>query len=274
MTRQAPTPPPTTPPSGEPVILVTNDDGIHAPGLHALADALQPLGEVWILAPDGDRSAVSHSFTMNRPLRVKTVAPRTVILDGTPADCVLFAMHGYLERKPSLVVSGINNGSNMGADTIYSGTVAAAREAHLCGGLGIGVSLERYFERGAEAYDFSAAAQVARLLAERVLANGLPQQTFLNVNVPHVPWDELRGVEITRLGQRVYRDVIVKREDPNGNPYYWVGGEPPTWVPEEGTDFQAVQEDKVSITPLGQDRTRHDAIRELDDWKLKLNSKE
>lgn len=259
------------PGNGErPTILVTNDDGIHSPGLHALAEAVAPLGDVWILAPDRERSAISHSFTMNHPLRARTIAPQTIILDGTPADCVMFSLRGFLDKPPQLVLAGINRGPNLGEDTIYSGTVAAAHEAYLCGACGVGISLEHPTTRGADDYDFASAARFAATLAGIILDRGLPQGTFLNVNIPHLPWEELQGVAITRLGQRVYHDVIVQRTDPQGNDYFWIGGNPPTWVQAEGTDFHALEEKKISVTPLGQDLTQHHAIPELDRWSLTL----
>ncbi len=253
-----------------PIILVTNDDGIHSPGLQALAEAVSDLGDLWVLAPDRERSGVSHSFTINHPIRAKKIAPQTIIIDGTPADCVMFAMRGFLEKQPDIVLSGINCGPNLGEDTIYSGTVAAAREAFLCGAWGIGFSVEHYAARGADTFDFTATARAARLITKAIIDRGLPEGSFLNINVPHIPWEELQGIAITRLGQRVYHDVIARRVDPQGNEYYWIGGDPPTWVPAEGTDFHAIGENKISITPLGKDFTQHNAIDELDRWELNL----
>ena len=271
MSRITPKPRPAPPSKDRPVILVTNDDGIHSPGLYALAEAAAPLGDVWIMAPDRERSAVSHSFTMNHPLRARTIAPQTIILDGTPADCVMFSLRGFLEKPPQLVLAGINRGPNLGEDTIYSGTVAAAHEAYLCGACGVGISLEHFSARGGVEYDFNPAARFAGMLAKRILERGLPEGTFLNVNVPHIPWEEIQGVAITRLGQRVYHDVIVQRTDPQGNDYFWIGGNPPTWVKAEDTDFHALEERKISVTPLGQDLTQHHAIPELDRWSLSLD---
>jgi len=254
-----------------PCILVTNDDGIHSPGLHALADELRTVADVFIIAPDREQSAVSHSFTMTRPLRATRMNETTTIIDGTPADCVMFGTKGFLERLPELLMAGINRGANLGHDTIYSGTVAAAHEGHLSGLPSVAISLVApETEQGNQEFDFRAAARFGRLLACEILSRGLPPGVFLNVNVPHVPWEKLRGVAITRLGERRYHDKLIKRTDPMGQEYYWIGGDAPTWVKAEGTDFHALEENKISITPLGQDMTQFHAIPELDRWELSL----
>ncbi len=256
---------------GTPCILVTNDDGIHSEGLHKVAETLREIGEVYIIAPDRNQSAVSHSFTMTRPLRATQLDEWTTTIDGTPADCVMFGTKGYLKRSPDLVVSGINQGPNLGHDTIYSGTVAAAHEGHLSNVPSIAVSLNYPgAEYGAEGFDFEASRRVAGMLARTVLERGLPPGVFLNVNVPHVPWEQLQGVAITRLGERQYHDRLIKRTDPLGRDYYWIGGDPPTWVKAEGTDFHALEENKVSVTPLGKDMTQLTAIPELDRWGLTI----
>ncbi|MFH1738065.1 MAG: 5'/3'-nucleotidase SurE [bacterium] len=254
-----------------PCILVTNDDGIHSPGLHALAEQLRAIADVYIIAPDREQSAVSHSFTMTRPLRATRVDERTTIIDGTPADCVMFGTKGFLERVPDLLVAGVNRGPNLGHDTIYSGTVAAAHEGHLSGlaSVAISVNYPNQDYRGQD-FDFAAAARFGRLLAGEILERGMPSGVFLNVNVPHIPWEEMQGVAITRLGERQYHDRLIKRVDPFGRDYYWIGGDPPTWVKAEGTDFHALEENKISITPLGQDMTQFHAIPELDRWELSL----
>lgn len=256
----------------KPCILVTNDDGIHSRGLHALAEEIRKIGDVYIIAPDREQSAVSHSFTMSRPLRATQVDEWTTVIDGTPADCVMFGTKGYLPRLPDLLMAGINKGPNLGHDTIYSGTVAAAHEGHLSGLPSVAVSLyypDQEYRTGE--FNFSAAARFSRILAEEILKRGLPTGVFLNVNVPHVPWEEIRGVAITRLGERLYRDRLIKRVDPFGREYYWIGGDPPTWIKAEGTDFHALEENKISITPLGQDMTQFHAIPELDRWGLSIS---
>ena len=248
-------------------ILVTNDDGIHSPGIHMLAEALSELGEVHIVCPDRERSAVSHSFTMHSPLRIRKVRDRVVILDGTPTDCVMFAILGYFEGKPDLVVSGINNGPNLGDDVIYSGTVAAAHEGKIMGIPSFALSLNCRFSDDSDpaARRLDTAGRFALYLARHVLTHGLPPSTFLNVNVPNLPWDQLRGVRVTKLGQRVYNDSIIWRKDPHGKDYFWIGGEEPSWVPESGTDFEALERNLVSITPLGQSLTHFTTMHDLGD---------
>lgn len=253
----------------KPRILVTNDDGIHSPGLIALADTLRQIGEVFIIAPDRERSAVSHSFTMNHPIRVQQLDSHVYIIDGTPADCVMFGTRGFLPEKPDLVASGINRGPNLGIDTVYSGTVAAAHEGHLCGVASFAISMD--IPRDGTTYHFESGARFASILARKILENKMPDGSFLNVNVPNIPWEQIKGIAVTRLGQRIYRDTIIKRVDPQGKEYYWIGGESPTWVKSEGTDFHALEEDKISVTPLGQDFTQFHAIPELDLWNMELN---
>jgi len=252
-----------------PLILVTNDDGIHSPGIVALAEALKDMGELWIIAPDRERSAVSHSFTINHPIRAHQLEERTYIIDGTPADCVMFGTRGFLETPPDLVASGINRGPNLGIDTVYSGTVAAAHEGHLCGVPSFAVSMN--VPKEGEDFRFDTGARFVKILARAILSRHMPDGAFLNVNVPNLPWEQLKGVAITRLGQRIYRDRIIRRVDPQGKEYYWIGGETPTWVKAEGTDFHALEEDKISVTPLGQDFTQFHAITELDKWNLSLH---
>ncbi|HOJ62095.1 MAG TPA: 5'/3'-nucleotidase SurE [bacterium] len=253
-----------------PRILVTNDDGIHSPGLTALADAMREVGDVCIIAPDRERSAVSHSFTINHPIRAQSLGHEVYIIDGTPADCVMFGTRGFLDYPLDLVASGINRGPNLGIDTVYSGTVAAAHEGHLCNVPSFAISMD--VPRDGYTYHFETGARFAKILARAILSRTMPDGAFLNVNVPNIPWEQLQGVAITRLGQRIYRDKIVRRVDPQGKEYYWIGGEAPTWVKSEGTDFHALEQDKISVTPLGQDFTQFHAIPELDRWNLSLNS--
>lgn len=253
----------------KPKILVTNDDGILSPGIKILIEHLNEIGEVWTIAPDRNRSAVSHSFTMHHPIRVQQLDERTFTMDGTPADCVMFGTRGFLDHKPDLVVSGINKGPNLGIDTVYSGTVAGAHEGHLAGYKAFAISMDYPREQEREFY-FESGAKFACILAKQLLSNHMPDGSFLNVNLPNLPYKKIKGVSITRLGQRVYHDRIIKRQDPHGGDYYWIGGDPPSWVQAEGTDFHALEEDKISITPLGQDFTQFHAIPELDKWNIGL----
>ena len=251
-------------------ILVTNDDGVNAPGLLALAHEMRSLGKVTVLAPDHNWSASGHVKTMHRPLRVKEtlLADGTTALatDGAPSDCVALAMLGLLTEKIDMVLSGINPNANIGHDVTYSGTVTAAMEAAIWGLVGIAVSLNAP-EDHSDYLDFSSAARVARRVAEMVQLNGLPKETLLNVNVPYAPYDEIKGYKITRQGLRVYHDSLVHRLDPRGRPYYWIGGEAPTGVPEEGTDYGALERGFVSITPLQLDLTAYDSLENLTTWQ-------
>lgn len=254
-------------------ILLTNDDGIHSVGLHALIDVLKPLAEVQVIAPDRERSAVSHSFSMNHPLRARKMNGHITVIDGTPTDCVMFGALGYLPRKPDLVVSGINTGPNMGDDVTYSGTVAAALEATMLRIPSFAISMGGRIPFGTEYEDaspFKEAAEFAAVVARDILTNGVPPGTFLNVNVPISSNGSCKGVKITRLGKRIYMDRIIERIDPQNRTYYWIGGPEPEMVPEEGTDFQAVKDGYISVTPLRFDLTNHSAISDLEQRNLPL----
>lgn len=249
-------------------ILVTNDDGVQAPGLLALVQALRDLPEVTIsvLAPHRNWSASGHVKTLERPLRIweTTLADGTPALasDGAPSDCVALALLGLLERPVDLVVSGINPNANLGHDVTYSGTVTAAMEATIFGVPGMAFSLDsRTPPRTAE--DFATAALAARHLVAWVLNHGLPQGVLLNVNIPDLPVEALRGVQVTRQGLRVYRDQLIRRLDPRGVPYYWIGGEAPDGIPEPGTDIGAVKSGYISVTPLQLDLTAYAALEAL-----------
>lgn len=252
-------------------ILVTNDDGITAPGLLALAQEMRKLGKVTVLAPDRNWSASGHVKTMERPLRVRG----TILADGTPAftsdgapsDCVALALLGLIDEKIDLVVSGINPNANLGHDVTYSGTVTAAMEAVIAGVKGIAVSLDSP-EGYKELLDYSCSASVARRVAEKVIADDLPAGVVVNVNVPYLKENELKGYMITRQGLRVYRDALDVRNDPRGKPYYWIGGLSPTGVDEPGTDFGALQIGYVSITPLQLDLTYYKAMDVLKKWSF------
>jgi 5'-nucleotidase len=253
-------------------ILVTNDDGVQAPGLLALALEMRKLGKVTVFAPDRNWSASGHVKTMDRPLRVREViladGSTAFSSDGAPSDCVAMPLLGLVEDDIDLVVSGINPNANIGHDVTYSGTVTAAMEAVIAGVKGIAVSLD-----SPEGYkgvlDYSTAATVARRVAEQVMNDGLPEGVVLNVNVPYRKESELKGYMVTRQGLRVYRDALDQRIDPRGRPYYWIGGEAPTGVVEEGTDFGALKEGYVSITPLQLDLTNYKAMDVLKKWKFK-----
>ena len=251
-------------------ILVTNDDGIAAPGLLALAGEMRPLAQVTVLAPDRNWSASGHVKTMHRPLRVK----ETVLADGSPAlttdgapsDCVALALLGLLPQKIDLVVSGINPNPNLGHDVTYSGTVTAAMEAAIWGLPGVAISLDSP-ETQSGPLDYAPAARVAAKVVLAILQNGLPKDVLLNVNVPYLPDEKIEGFSFTRQGLRVYRDTLVVRQDPRGKPYYWIGGEAPTGVREDGTDFGALAKGYVSITPLQLDLTAYASLDELRLWK-------
>ncbi|HOW91632.1 MAG TPA: 5'/3'-nucleotidase SurE [Anaerolineaceae bacterium] len=252
-------------------ILITNDDGVYAPGLLALAQELRKLGEVSILAPDHNWSASGHVKTLNRPLRVKPAVladgSRALACDGAPSDCVALALMGVIETPIDVVVSGINPNANIGHDVTYSGTVTAAMEAAIGGVYGVAVSLDapEYFNG---TLDFSTAAVAARVVTTRLLKLDLPRNVLLNVNIPYLPLNELKGYRISRQGLRIYRDELIKREDPRGRPYYWIGGEAPTGVPDTGTDFGDLKAGFVSITPIQLDLTAHDMLPRLRevDW--------
>jgi 5'-nucleotidase len=247
------------------LILITNDDGIQAPALRALRHALADLGRVVIVAPDRDQSATSHSLTLNRPFRIERPEPDVYALDGTPTDCVVVAVHGLLDQRPGLVVSGINHGPNMGEDVFYSGTVAAAIEGALQGLPSLAVSLVA--SRSQEA-DFEYPARFTRRLVEAVLGHGLPAKSLLNVNLPLVAGGRYREVRLTKLGKRVYRDTLIEKTDPRGRPYYWIGGDEPVWEEENDTDFLAVSQGSASVTPLLLDLTDYRALAELAGWRL------
>ncbi len=247
----------------KPLILVTNDDGIRAPGLKLLANALSTIADVRVYAPDRERSAVSHGVSLHHPLRVTRLKENWYMVDGTPVDCVMLAVRELLGRKPDLVVSGVNPGANLGDDVTYSGTMAGAREGMLLGVPAIAMSDVSHRPK-----HMDTAAQVAVKLAQYVLAHGLQKDTALNVNVPDVPFDALQGAAITRMGQRDYMDEILERKDPRGRKYYWIGGSAPTHICEAGTDFEAIEADKVSITPIGRDTTQHNALETLNDLPL------
>jgi 5'-nucleotidase len=244
-------------------ILLTNDDGVRATGIGLLRKALAPLGKVVVVAPEREQSAAGHALTLTSPLRIHWVDEDTISVDGTPTDCVLLAMRGLLDRRPNVLVSGMNHGPNLGDDVTYSGTVAAAFEGTLLGLPSIAISVNAWHDP-----DFGAATAFAPRITREVLRRGLPNGALLNVNVPSLPLDAVRGVRVTRLGKRLYRDDVVKQTDPRGKDYYWIGGKEPIWLPGEETDFEAVEQGMISITPLHLDLTDYKSIDALRSWKL------
>lgn len=250
-----------------PRILVTNDDGIHSAGIIALAEALRALGDVTVVAPAHEMSAASHSLTLTRPLRIEMIDDAHYSIDGTPTDCVTLAMNKILKEKlPDIVLSGINKGGNLGDDVSYSGTVAGALEASIYGLPGIAVSLVQRVD-----FDFAHASEFATELARRVLDNGLPRGTLLNVNLPPGP---VRGVRVTRQGTKIIKPTIIEGTDPHQRKYYWIGEEALTWNEEEGTDYEALRQGLVSITPLRNDLTDYRMLEEIRsrDWDIVLET--
>ena len=244
------------------IVLLTNDDGVNAKGLLALKKEISKLGQVWVVAPDREQSATSHSLTLQHPLRINKVGERFYSVDGTPTDAVMLAVHAILKKKPDILISGINHGPNMGDDVTYSGTVAAAMEGTILNIPSIAVSNVNW-----EARHFEPAAKFVTKLARFVLKNRLAKYTFLNVNVPDSdqPATEYR---ITSLGKRVYSDVVIEKIDPRGRNYYWIGEQTPIWERKaDDTDFAAIKKGYISITPLHLDMTDYDAMEKMKHWK-------
>jgi 5'-nucleotidase len=241
-----------------PRILVTNDDGVRSDGIHALARALQRLGEIYVVAPHVEASAIGHALTLRRPLRVEQLEERVWEVDGTPTDCVNVAMTSILRGAPAIVVSGINKGYNLGDDVTYSGTVAGAMEGALLGVPSLAVSLER----SVGPYDFGPASGAAAQVAAFVLEHGLPARTFVNINVPP---GRPKGFRITVQAKRNHVTVVDERLDPRGRPYYWIEEGQNDWEPHDRSDYQAVRDGFVSVTPLQPDLTDHQALALLED---------
>jgi 5'-nucleotidase len=249
-----------------PTILCSNDDGIHAAGLRTLVRRLGDLGEVIVVAPDRERSATSHAFTLDRPLRCEEVEPGFFAVDGTPADCVYIGLLKLCKERPKLVVSGINHGFNLGSDVFYSGTVAGAVEAALRDVPAIAVSLEWARGMRHQPEQFQPAAEFVHALARATLAEGLPTGTLLNVNVPQRP--PPKGYQWTRLGKRVYRDQVDERKDLRGRHYYWIGGPAEGFGDVPDSDLHAVRDGVVSVTPLDLDLTHHNLLQKLPGWRV------
>jgi len=243
-------------------ILITNDDGIHAPGIKALAKALKNVGEIAVVAPDRERSAVGHALTLHHPLRAVKVGDNMFAVDGTPTDCVNLGIHTLLDFKPDIVISGINNGGNLGDDVTYSGTVSAAMEATLMGIPSFSISLVT----SGEGKNYKSAASFAAKLARNIINEGLPNDTFLNVNIPDLPAGKLQPPLITSQGKRRYEGMIIDKVDPRGRNYYWIGTVDLNFLDIEGSDYSAVTRGHISITPLHLDFTNYNSFAMLEKW--------
>jgi 5'-nucleotidase len=256
-------------------ILVTNDDGVHAPGLLSLAQAVRPFGNIKILAPDRNWSGSGHVKTLDRPLRVKEVQLADGEIawasDGAPSDCVALAMLGFFKDTFDLVVSGINPMPNLGHDVTYSGTVTAAMEAIIWGVPAIAFSLGS-IDNGLQVSDYQPAGAIVQKIIMAAIQQYIPTGILLNVNIPMLPEEQIKGFRTTRLGLRLYRDRLDHRMDPRGRPYYWIGGDAPTGVPEEGTDIGALSEGYVSLTPLQLDLTAYNVLERVGRWELTVNN--
>jgi 5'-nucleotidase len=246
----------------DPLILLTNDDGVHAPGIRSLAAALDGAGEMWIVAPDREASASSQSLTLKHPLRAEKVEPRVLAVDGTPADCVNLAIVKLLPRRPTVVVSGINRGGNLGDDIFYSGTVGAAREATFFGVPAIAVSLAARAD-----LDYGPSAAFARRLVDLVIERGLPERTLLNVNVPA---GHPAGAAVTVQGRRAHEGTILEGLDPRNRTYYWIEEGRDHWVSDEMSDIHAVRKGLVSVSPLQTDTTNHRVVDALRGWAREI----
>jgi 5'-nucleotidase len=248
--------------------LISNDDGIDARGIQVLADRLRSLGQVTIVAPDQNRSGASNSLTLDAPVRIREITDGCFRVSGTPSDCVHIALTGLLGEDPDIVVSGINSGANLGDDVIYSGTVAAAMEGRFLGLPAIAVSL--VFEEKPEHY--ATAAIAVALLVERLRMDPLPADTILNMNVPDLPWEAIRGFEVTRLGHRHRAEPVIRMMDPRGTPMYWIGPAGPGQDAGPGTDFDAVRRGFISITPIHVDLTRYQALEQVAGWVAEIST--
>jgi len=245
-------------------ILVTNDDGIHSKGIHVLARALEEIGEVFIVAPDRERSAIAHSLTLHRPLRAEKIRKNVYAVDGTPADCVYLGVNAILPGQPQLVVSGINQGGNLGDDVTYSGTVSAAFEGTLLGIPSFAISLVARSH-----FKFKTAARFAQRVARHILEKGLPKDTLLNINVPNLDESEIKSYKITQQGRWTHNgSAVVEKMDPRGKKYYWIGEGPLIFDQRGETDYEAISHSYISITPLHLDMTNYSSIHTLKKWRL------
>jgi 5'-nucleotidase len=254
-------------------ILLSNDDGVYAEGLRMLAESVKDLGEIRIVAPDRNRSGASNSLTLDRPVRVKDIGNGIISVEGTPTDCVHLAVTGLLKDRPDMVISGINQGSNLGDDVLYSGTVAAAIEGRYLGLPAIAVSLVEKKQENQTTDHYETAGAVTRELVQLLINNPLPANTILSVNVPNVPLEMLRGFAVTRLGTRHQAEPIIPQVDPRGHTVYWVGPAGAEQDASLGTDFYAINTNCVSITPLQVDMTHYQAFEPLTAWVKALDEK-
>jgi 5'-nucleotidase len=252
-----------------PIILVTNDDGVHSPGLLSLFNAMKEIGDAYVIAPDRERSAVSHALTLHRPLKAEKLREHVFSLNGTPTDCVAVGVHKMLPERPVFIVSGINKGANLGDDITYSGTVSAAIESTIMGIPAFAVSLA-VSNKPSLPLHFETAATIAGEIGQYILTNSLPYDTLLNVNVPDIKPATIKGIKFTRQGKRIYDGSIQETFDPHGEKHYWIGGGKPYWEHAEDTDIQAVHDSYISITPLHLDMTNYDALKSLQE-RLKLH---
>ncbi len=249
-------------------ILVTNDDGIDSPGLTVLAEALKAIGEVWVVAPDRERTAVAHAVTLHKPLRLHRLSPRTFSVNGTPVDCVNLALLKVMPKPPAIVVSGINKGVNLGDDVLYSGTVSAAMEGAILGIPSIAVSQE-----GRETFRFPVAADYAARIVRLVLEQGLPDETLLNVNVPNRALRSIKGVRVTCLSRRRFDNPIIEKLDPHGRKYFWIAGTRVSWSRSKNADHEALEEGRVSVTPIHLDCTNYAALDHFRAWEPMIQDK-
>jgi 5'-nucleotidase len=246
-------------------ILLSNDDGYSSPGLQMLRKTLSSIAKVYVVAPDRERSAMSHKITLNHPIRIHQIEEDVFVSDASPADCVKAGFRGIIPEKIDLVVSGINNGPNMGTDVFYSGTVAVAREGVMQGVPGIALSLNSFLKEK----NYQAAAEAAPGIIEQMMPH-MNKPRLFNINFPET--SPYRGIKITRLGFRVYKEKLIKNTDPMGNPYYWLGGELPGHNPRKGSDFEAIQEGYISVTPLTLDITNYRLLAKLNELNISLNT--
>jgi 5'-nucleotidase len=246
------------------LILCTNDDGYLATGLRVLADAARTVGEVEIVAPDREQSASSHSLTMHYPLRAHRISEKVQAVDGTPTDCVALAVGALLERRPDFVLSGVNHGPNLGEDVLYSGTVAGAMEATILGIPSVAISYTGRDPAAIEAYG----PLLERLLSQLIGRSDFPAETLLNINLPPIDPSQVRGIRVTRLARRVYTDSLTRAIDPSGREYFWIGGGSVEWSGDQTSDFHAIDEGYVSVTPLHLDLTNYKLLSEVEQWGL------
>ncbi len=251
-------------------ILITNDDGINSEGLRVLTESLGVMGNIYVVAPDRERSGVSHALTLHRPLKVIELGKNIYAVNGTPTDCVVLGVKKILPKMPDLIVSGINSGPNLGDDITYSGTVSAAIEGTILGISSFAISLDTYLTRRLNHSEgiyceykkcfWHTGGESAKIIARYIIEHSLPYDTFLNVNVPNLPFEEIKGIKITRQGKRIYENAIKEVYSPSGEKHYWIGGGEPYWEHGEDTDICAVNNGYISITPLHPDLTNHEAI--------------